>query len=198
MIYSITKWIGLGVTLVFLFFYFKGGFDIIQDIKRSIQSTKSIRGSLLLSSMTLIGLLVICFEFLICIGRISIFQWIQIDWVALLGIISLCLIIAVILYFRFVYLKKNWSANVNLIGENEIVKSGPYHYVRHPLYSIALLLYLSLFIVFGSWPMLICCLLMMAGYICLAMYEDHFLAIQLENYKKYQMEVRFLLIPYLV
>jgi protein-S-isoprenylcysteine O-methyltransferase Ste14 len=48
-------------------------------------------------------------------------------------------------------LGKNWSANVTLKEGHELITSGPYAYVRHPIYSGLLLMILGLAIYAGSF-----------------------------------------------
>lgn len=49
-----------------------------------------------------------------------------------------------------VALGKNWSANVVLKENHELITGGPYSYVRHPIYSGLLLMILGLAIYLGS------------------------------------------------
>lgn len=44
----------------------------------------------------------------------------------------------------------NWSASVTLKEGHELVERGPYAYVRHPIYSGVLLMFLGTVIIFGT------------------------------------------------
>ncbi len=50
-----------------------------------------------------------------------------------------------------VILGRNWSATVTLKEEHELVRRGPYRYVRHPIYSGALLAMLGTAIASSGW-----------------------------------------------
>lgn len=45
----------------------------------------------------------------------------------------------------------NWSANITLKQEHKLITSGPYAYVRHPIYSGLLLMILGLVIYYANW-----------------------------------------------
>ena len=72
-------------------------------------------------------------------------NWLQI---AGTGLAILCL---PLLWWVFRSIGKNVSETVLIKDEHELVTSGPYTVVRHPLYGSALLLLLSISLVFGDW-----------------------------------------------
>jgi protein-S-isoprenylcysteine O-methyltransferase Ste14 len=45
----------------------------------------------------------------------------------------------------------NWSATVTLKQDHEIVRSGPYRWIRHPIYTGLLLAFLGSAIALGEW-----------------------------------------------
>jgi protein-S-isoprenylcysteine O-methyltransferase Ste14 len=45
----------------------------------------------------------------------------------------------------------NWSATVTLKHDHEIVRSGPYRWIRHPIYTGLLLAFLGSAIALGEW-----------------------------------------------
>jgi len=67
------------------------------------------------------------------------------------GLAILCL---PLLWWVFRSIGKNVSETVLIKDEHELVTSGPYRWVRHPLYGSALLLLLSISLVFGDWIIL--------------------------------------------
>ncbi len=75
------------------------------------------------------------------------------DWlqIAGAGLAFLCL---PLLWWVFRSIGKNISETVLIKDEHELVTSGPYTVVRHPLYGSALLLLLSISLVFGDWIIL--------------------------------------------
>ena len=48
-------------------------------------------------------------------------------------------------------LGRNWSASVQLKQDHELIQSGPYRHVRHPIYTGFLLLFLGSAIMIGEW-----------------------------------------------
>ena len=49
------------------------------------------------------------------------------------------------------HLGRNWSARVALKQDHELIRTGPYRFVRHPIYSGLLLAILGTAIAFGQW-----------------------------------------------
>jgi protein-S-isoprenylcysteine O-methyltransferase Ste14 len=49
------------------------------------------------------------------------------------------------------HLGRNWSARVALKQDHELIRTGPYGFVRHPIYSGLLLAILGTAIAFGQW-----------------------------------------------
>lgn len=49
------------------------------------------------------------------------------------------------------YLGTNWSAAVTLKEDHSLVQSGPYKYVRHPIYAGILLAFCGTAVVIGQW-----------------------------------------------
>ncbi len=68
-------------------------------------------------------------------------------WLGLL-IVSTGLAIAV---WARVHLGRNWSGTVTVKEDHELIRSGPYGIVRHPIYSGLLLAILGTVIVVGEW-----------------------------------------------
>ena len=65
-----------------------------------------------------------------------------------LGLAILCV---PLIWWVFSSIGKNISETVLIKDEHELVTSGPYNWVRHPLYGTALLLLFSISLVLGSW-----------------------------------------------
>jgi len=75
------------------------------------------------------------------------------DWLRILGLV-LAVLNLPFLWWVFRSIGKNISETVLIKDEHELVTQGPYTWVRHPLYSSALLLLLSMSLVFGDWIIL--------------------------------------------
>jgi protein-S-isoprenylcysteine O-methyltransferase Ste14 len=70
--------------------------------------------------------------------------YVRITWMVDLVADSLTAIGLGIMLWARVTLGGNWSGNVVLKEDHELVERGPYQYVRHPIYSGLLLMYLGL------------------------------------------------------
>lgn len=75
------------------------------------------------------------------------------QWLRILGLI-LAVLCVPLLWWIFKSIGKNISETVLIKDEHELVTSGPYNWVRHPLYGTALVLLLSISLVFGDWIIL--------------------------------------------
>jgi protein-S-isoprenylcysteine O-methyltransferase Ste14 len=62
-----------------------------------------------------------------------------------------------------VHLGRNWSASVSVKQDHELVRSGPYARVRHPIYSGMLLAILGTAIARGEWRGLVALLIVLAA-----------------------------------
>ena len=54
------------------------------------------------------------------------------------------------IYSRFL-LGRNWSATVQLKQDHELIQTGPYRLIRHPIYTGFLLLFLGNAVMVGDW-----------------------------------------------
>jgi protein-S-isoprenylcysteine O-methyltransferase Ste14 len=50
-----------------------------------------------------------------------------------------------------IYLGRNWSGYVTYKEDQELVTSGPYRFVRHPIYSSMLLMFIGTILYYGFW-----------------------------------------------
>jgi protein-S-isoprenylcysteine O-methyltransferase Ste14 len=78
-----------------------------------------------------------------------------------------------------------------------VISTGPYHYVRHPLYSSALLFFLGTPLLFGSWYGLLFVSIMIAGLVGRTLLEERVLREELPGYDAYMTQVKYRFIPYI-
>ena len=76
-----------------------------------------------------------------------------------------------------------------------VVSTGPYAYVRHPMYAAALLLFVGASLLLGSWYGVLVGLLLEAGIARRAVLEEQTLREELSGYEEYQGKVRYRLVP---
>jgi protein-S-isoprenylcysteine O-methyltransferase Ste14 len=101
--------------------------------------------------------------------------------------VVLCVVGMVVLVWGRQYLGKNWSQTVAVKIEHELVTSGPYRYVRHPMYAGGLLACTgSAIVAGGAWIFLF--VILGALFLWRAGAEDKLMAQQFANeypaYKK--------------
>jgi protein-S-isoprenylcysteine O-methyltransferase Ste14 len=92
----------------------------------------------------------------------------------------------------------NWSAVVAIKDDHQLVRSGPYAFVRHPIYTGLLLGMLGTAIAFGEWRGLAGFLLAIAAFRQKARLEEQFLIQQFgSEYERYRTSVKAL-IPFIL
>ena len=57
----------------------------------------------------------------------------------------------VVLQWAQTTLGKNWSDTPRMLKEQTLITSGPYHFVRHPIYTAFLLILGSTFLISANW-----------------------------------------------
>jgi protein-S-isoprenylcysteine O-methyltransferase Ste14 len=77
-----------------------------------------------------------------------------------------------------------------------VVSTGPYRYVRHPLYTSALLFFLGSTLLLGSWIGVILGLVLEGTLAIRAVREEQVLLKGLKGYDAYMARVRWRLIPH--
>ncbi|GCE07328.1 methyltransferase family protein [Dictyobacter aurantiacus] len=78
-----------------------------------------------------------------------------------------------------------------------VISTGPYHYVRHPMYAAALCMLLGSALLLGSWFGLLAALLLIVAIAIRAIFEERTLQQELQGYADYKTHVRYRLIPYI-
>ena len=89
-----------------------------------------------------------------------------------------------------VWLGGNWSGMVTLKQDHELIRSGPYRWVRHPIYTGLLLRILGSAIALGEWRGLVALALVAVAFLRKIAIEERFLAEQFgAAYARYRAEV---------
>jgi protein-S-isoprenylcysteine O-methyltransferase Ste14 len=121
------------------------------------------------------------------------------------GAVPLALIIAAYILYVLGASLAGWAINSNPFFSAEsrlqtdrahkVTRAGPYHFIRHPAYSAAFLLWLTTGLMLESWWALIPGFLAGLTMIIRTMYEDRMLQAELPGYAGYARQVRYRLIP---
>jgi protein-S-isoprenylcysteine O-methyltransferase Ste14 len=86
-------------------------------------------------------------------------------------------------------------ARIQSERDQQVCRTGPYRYVRHPGYIAFMLQSLSTAILLGSLWAIIPAVLAMTCIILRTIFEDRMLLEELEGYPQYAREVRYRLVP---
>lgn len=91
-------------------------------------------------------------------------------------------------------LGRNWSSEVQIKRDHELIQAGPYRYVRHPIYSGLLLAILGTAIKVGDWRGLLALAIVTASFWYKLRHEERWLREQFgEPYLAYQRRTRALI-----
>ena len=125
------------------------------------------------------------------------FRWSQMPlWLSVAGIIVL--LYSFYLFFA-TFRENSYLSPMVRIQEDRgqtVVSTGPYHYVRHPMYAAALLFFLGTTLLLGSWYGLLLALLLVLLVAGRAVLEERTLQQELQGYDTYMAQVKYRLIPH--
>jgi protein-S-isoprenylcysteine O-methyltransferase Ste14 len=190
---TISRWITLASILFWLVAYWQGGKKVIIDIKEAIRAKRSRLDIALLPVMAFCSLVLISMGVLASLGQLSI-VFLQYPALTLSGTVLVILGIIGMFYCRH-YLGRFWTAETNLAKDHQIIDTGPYRFVRHPIYTFAILMYSGFGLAFPSrWSVLFVGLIV-AAYVLKTKDEDTFLGKNLSGYREYMFRVRYCLVP---
>jgi protein-S-isoprenylcysteine O-methyltransferase Ste14 len=93
-----------------------------------------------------------------------------------------------------IHLGQYWSDKVMVQADHQLIRTGPYAHLRHPIYSGVLLGVAGTALVVGEWRGAIAFLLLLANYAVKARKEDRILAGHFgEDFVRYAQDAGFLL-----
>jgi protein-S-isoprenylcysteine O-methyltransferase Ste14 len=125
------------------------------------------------------------------------FGWSSVPlWVQVIGELILCL--SIWLSFR-VFMENSFAAPVVKIQKergHSVISTGPYRYVRHPMYAGALLFFVGMSLLLGSWWGLVPVLVLAFVFGVRVPMEEEALRTGLDGYDEYAQRVRYRLVPF--
>jgi protein-S-isoprenylcysteine O-methyltransferase Ste14 len=116
-------------------------------------------------------------------------------WLEVLGAAGIALGIYI---FHIVMRTNSYATAVVRIQDergHKVISTGPYAIVRHPMYSGAVLYFLGIALLLGSWYAMAIAMVLIALFGLRAVWEEETLARELEGYAAYAERVRYRLIP---
>ena len=124
------------------------------------------------------------------------FRWSTMpDWVVMVA--SVLFVAAYILYAEVMRENAYLSRTVKVEQGQTVVDTGLYGIVRHPMYAVTILLFLTMPLILGSWYALIIFAFYPVIIIVRLKDEEALLAKELPGYEGYQQKVKYRLLPFI-
>ena len=100
--------------------------------------------------LSFVGISLLLAPLLYLMGLIDFASFQLLDWQRIMG--GVCALIG-IAYFYWTHsiLGKNWSLMLELKKDHELIMSGPYKYVRHPMYASVYIIHVGFLILTANW-----------------------------------------------
>ena len=97
-----------------------------------------------------VGISLLLAPLLYLMGLVDFASFQLLDWQRIIG--GACTLVG-IAYFHWTHntLGKNWSATLEVLKDHELIMSGPYKYIRHPMYASVYLTYVGFLILTANW-----------------------------------------------
>jgi protein-S-isoprenylcysteine O-methyltransferase Ste14 len=125
------------------------------------------------------------------------FHWSQVPlWLQIAGV--LLLLCSFYIFYR-TFRENSYLSPVVRIQEDRgqtVISTGPYQYVRHPMYSAFLFFIPGTALLLGSWYGLLWGLLLIGLFARRAVLEERTLRDELQGYAAYMTQVTYRLVPY--
>ena len=100
--------------------------------------------------VSFVGISLLSAPLLYLAGLVDFASFQLLDWQRVVG--GVCALIG-LAFFRWSHdaLGKNWSLMLELMKDHELITSGPYKYVRHPMYASIYLTHVGFLILTANW-----------------------------------------------
>ena len=96
-----------------------------------------------------------------------------------------------------VFLENRWAGRtVETYADQQVISTGPYAVVRHPMYAGSILLYLATPLALGSWWAVLPALASIPVFVFRIRNEEDVLVRELAGYDEYRRRVRYRLVPF--
>src|SRR5829696_3787481 len=126
------------------------------------------------------------------------FGWSEVpDWLQVLGVLGILLSF----YIMFLTFRENAYLAFVVKPQEErghsVVSTGPYRYVRHPMYSSMFVFFPAAALLLGSWCGLMLCVVLLGLLVWRIPLEERMLENGLAGYEEYEQNVRYRLVPHI-
>ena len=117
------------------------------------------------------------------------------SWVSIAGEVLVALSF---LFIFWVTRVNSWAAsNVVVMKGQQVISSGPYAYVRHPMYAATLTLFIGIPLALGSWYTIALLAVFIPILLWRLLDEERVLRRDLPGYDAYLAKVRYRLVPFI-
>lgn len=165
---------------------------------RNVKATRRLEGA---GTFLLNRIFVVIGALLLVVRRLPL-HWLTQRFVTpslpvyLLGLLMVAAGLGFAIWAR-VHLGRNWSGTVTVKQDHELVRSGPYGIVRHPIYTGMLFALLGTAVAIGEWRGLVAFVFFTLGFLFKIGVEERFMRDTFgEQYARYRAEVPAL-IPFI-
>ena len=124
------------------------------------------------------------------------YNWIQIPNIIVI-ISSIIFLLSYILYAEVLRENTFLSRTIEVQNNQKVIDTGLYKFVRHPMYSVTIFLFLSMPLILGSFISFIIFLIYPFIIAKRIKNEEQVLEKQLKGYKEYKNKVKYRLIPFI-
>jgi protein-S-isoprenylcysteine O-methyltransferase Ste14 len=114
-------------------------------------------------------------------------------WVSLVG--NAIILLSYLAIFRVIRVNSWAASNVRVEAGQRVINTGPYAYVRHPMYAAAIWLFVGMPLALGSWWSLALLIPFIPVLLWRLLNEEKILARDLPGYADYMKRVRYRLVP---
>ena len=114
-------------------------------------------------------------------------------WVSLVG--NAIILVSYLAIFRVIRVNSWAASNVRVEAGQRVINTGPYAYVRHPMYAAAIWLFVGMPLALGSWWSLALLIPFIPVLLWRLLNEEKILARDLPGYADYMKRVRYRLVP---
>lgn len=105
-------------------------------------------------------------------------------------------LVGFLLIFRVFQVNSYAASTVRVEAHQHVISTGPYRWVRHPMYSGAAVMFLATPVALGSFWTLPVAFGLVGMITARLLEEEKYLAKNLRGYDAYRQQVRYRLVPY--
>lgn len=114
-------------------------------------------------------------------------------WTALAA--DVALLAGLTIVFRTMQVNRFAARTVEIKSGQTVISTGPYAWVRHPMYAGSIIMFVAMPLALGSYATLPAFALLVPMYVFRLLNEEQFLRRELPGYEEYCRQTRFRLIP---